>query len=527
MSFNRESVRYEPVHTTEQAGLEVVSGPTAQEKLAQQLQHPANDPAFSSPIPVEGGQQYYSPPPPPGDPRYSQYGQGGGGGEGGYTGHPQFGADTTTPAQERRILGLKRWVFFVILAVVLLVIVGAAVGGGVGGSLASKNNGNSADESSSQTTSSATSTSAPTSSTTSAQVLATPGTFVAVKSSTPNRDDFQSISYLFQDIRTPDIYLTTIIKGGNWAQIGRIEGLNPPPRANSSIAAIQAPDDDTISLYYTADNGTLYDAVGSSTSTNWRMGILAPRTNYGVLVSEGSGMGATWWGNKDDSGPGYRLRIYYVDSAAARVRELAFDADKDPQWFVTPESLEACSPTAKITVAHLMPENSTSTIQETAHLFYQDADNNIRHYPGYDGNWDSDNAETLSQSTVPPDAWLASTIYGDRSSNFTLRLWYIDAATRLNVLTGQGKSSRADPTFNSIGTFGNRQLVNGFTSAAISNGQVPGGPLSAIEWVEDGEQLRIYYQADVAGNRNQNGAVEIAEVPSSGWSTRLNVVELP
>ncbi|KAJ6257455.1 Ferric/cupric reductase transmembrane component [Drechslerella dactyloides] len=514
----------------EQAGLEAVSTLTLQEKLLAQLQHPSNDPTFSAPIPIatEGGELYYDSPPPSVhvDPSFSQYGQGNGGGGGEYSGHPQFASDPTALVPDRRILGLKRWVFFTILAVVLLVVVGAAVGGGVGGSLASKNNGSSASSSDSQTTS-ASSTTATSTSTSSVQVLATPGTFAAVKASTADQDDFQSISYLFQDINTPDIYLTTIKKGGSWAQIGKIQGLNPQPRPNSTIAAIQAPDEETISLYYVAENGTLYDAIGSSTDTIWRMGTLAPRTNYGVLVSQNSGIAATWWGTRGDSGPGYRLRIYYVDSAAARVRELAFNAEENPQWFVTREPLESCSPTAKISVAHLRPDNSSSTLRETAHLFYQNTNGDIRHYPGYDGRWNLNNAETISQSTIPTDAWLTSTIYTDKSSNYTLRLWYIDGGSRLNFIAGEGQSLKADPTFNNIGTFGNRQIVSGLSNAYISDGQVPGGPVAAVEWVENGEQLRLYFQASVAGNNNKNGAVEVAQVPDRGWVTKVNVVELP
>ncbi|KAF3902823.1 hypothetical protein AA313_de0205957 [Arthrobotrys entomopaga] len=221
---------------------------------------------------------------------------------------------------------------------------------------------------------------------------ATPGTFAAVKGSTSGQDDYTSISYLFQDINSPDIYLWTIIKGQDWVEIGKITGLDPPPKANSSFAAIQTPDSDTISIYYAAENGTLFDASGSSTGTNWQNGVMARRTNFGILVSEGSGIAASWWGLKDQEGPGFSLRIYYVDSAASRIRELAFDNDKNPQWFVTEQSFETCSPTAKIGLAHL-PPNATSSDRETVHLFYQNTAGDLRHYPGYDGSWDLDNGE--------------------------------------------------------------------------------------------------------------------------------------
>ncbi|KAF3935015.1 hypothetical protein ABW20_dc0102778 [Dactylellina cionopaga] len=525
----------------EQEGLEVVSiPPPPHEKLVQQI-HSVNSPAYSQLIPadVQHGQQYYNSPPPPVDTRFSQFGQqaypgGGGGGEGGYGGHPQFNNGPAGPpggqtSAEKRICGLKRWVFIVIIIVVIVII--AAVGGGVGASQASKNKNSGATSGDSQTTSTSTSVTsssgtttsgASTSTSTSPPAIATPGTFAAVKSSTSGQEDYGSLTYFFQDINTPDIYMWTIIRGQDWVQIGKLDGLDPPPRPNSSFAAVQAPDDDSISLYYIADNGTMFDVTGSSTNTDWRMGILAPRTNYGVLVSQDSGIGAIWWGFKDDSGPGYRTRIYYVDSAAARVRELAFDADKDPQWFVTDQSLETCSPKAKIAIAHL-PPNATSTLRETAHLFYQDRNGGLRHYPGYDGIWDTANAETISQTTVPEDAYLTASVFVDEASNHTLRVWYLDTSSRLSVLTGLGQSKKAIPDFDNIGTFDQRELVNSVTTSYISNGEVDGGSLAVVGWVEGGEQVRIYYQANAQRNDNANGAVEIAG--TNGWASKVLEVE--
>ncbi|KAK6538485.1 hypothetical protein TWF694_010068 [Orbilia ellipsospora] len=515
---------------SEQAGLEVVSVQPA-EKIIQQVEHTTHDAAYSSPIPVAAEQQLpqanaqYNPHPPI-DPRYAQYNQqgypGGGGAGGGYGGNPQFNGSGPAPEfiPERRICGLKRSLF-ITLAVVIGIIIAAAVGGGVGGALASKNNKSSGSSSDSQTTTSAPSTSttgAPTSTTSAGPQYATPGTFAAVKSSTSGEDDYNSISYLFQDINTPDIYLWTIIKGQDWVEIGKIEGLDPPPKANSSFGAIQAPDSDTISIYYAADNGTLFDASGSSTGTNWQNGVMARRTNYGILVSEGSGIAATWWGLKGQNGPGYSSRVYYVDSAAARIRELAFDNNKNPQWFVTNQEFETCSPTAKIGLAHL-PPNATSSDRETVHLFYQTTVGDLRHYPGYDGAWDIENAETISQSTVPDNAYLASSIYTDESTNCTLHVWFLDASARLSVLTGQGQSTRTHPTFENIGTFSQRNLVTGFTSSYISDGQIPGGSLAAVGWVENEEQVRVYFRANLAKNQNEDGAVEIAG--TNGWASKV------
>ncbi|KAF3913340.1 hypothetical protein ABW20_dc0104049 [Dactylellina cionopaga] len=387
---------------SQQPGLEVVSNPpTVPEKLVQK--YSVNDAAYSAPIPVEELHNNYNAPPlGTGLPQYERNeqkgypggwrGGAGAGHAGGYS-NLEFGDDPVAKTPEKRICGLKRWIF-ITLVVAAIVVVAAAVGGGVAASTASKNNKSSSpssDASTPPTSTPPTSTNgAPTSTTSSPPLLATPGTFAVTKSSPSYQDTYNSITYFFQDINTPDIYMWTYKRGQDWVEIGKLDGLNPPPRANSSIAAVRSPDEETISLFYTAENGTLYDIIGSSTDTDWRMGTLAPRTNYGVLVSKDSGIAALWWGMKDMNGPGYSIRVYYVDSAAAQVRELAFDNNKDPQWFVTDKPLESCSPTAKITVAHL-PPNDTSTAQETAHLFYQDKTGNLRHYPGYDGTWSTSN----------------------------------------------------------------------------------------------------------------------------------------
>ncbi|KAK6335740.1 hypothetical protein TWF730_003118 [Orbilia blumenaviensis] len=536
---NRYSVRYEPVHTTEQAGLEVVDTPQAPpEKLIQQLQHPSNDPAYSSPIPVASlGGTYPGPPPPPPVDSYGQQGFAAGS-PGGYGGHPQFNGapPLPEPEPESRICGLKRWVFFVLI-LGAVVVVAAAVGGGVGGALAGRSNNNnnnnsSAGSSDGQSTTAtttttggvATTTSAgPTSTTSAPPQLPTPGTFAAVKSSDPNQDNFNSLTYFFQDINTPDIWMWTHIRGRDWVQIGKLEGLNPAPRANSSIAAVQAPDADTISLFYTAENGTLFDVTGSPQNTDWSMGTLAPLTNYGVLVSEGSGMGASWWGNKDDNGPGYRIRIYYVDSAASRVRELAYDANKTPRWFVTDQQLETCAPQAKITIAHLPPENSTSTRRETAHLFYQNRDGDLRHFPGYDGTWDSSYAETIRETSIPPNAYITASLYVNAARNHTIRLWYLDSSSRLGVITGLGQSKKAFPDFDSLGTFDDRELVSGFSTNYISLGQVDGGSIAVVGWGDGNEQVRVYYRANIRGNGGKNGAVEIAGTPQ--WQSKVLEIE--
>ncbi|KAF3940052.1 hypothetical protein ABW19_dt0208906 [Dactylella cylindrospora] len=453
------------------------------------------------------------------------YGGGGGvatGGGGGVDGVPHFSTSHVAAAKDKTICGLKRWLFFVLVAAAILV-VGGAVGGGVGGSLASRDSGDANSESGTTTTT----TSSSTTSTSTASATPTPGTIAAVKDSTVLEDEQYSLTYFFQDINSPDIYMTNdgAFASMNWTQIGKLEGLDPPPKANSSFAAIQAPGEDVISIYYISDNGTLYDANGTYGTTNWQMGELALQTRYSILVSEDSGIAATWWGLEDDSGPGFRRRIYYVDSAAQRVRELAFDANKNPQWFVTDQPLETCLGKAKIAVAHLPPTESSYN-RETAHLFYQDRSGNLRHFPGYDGDWDYDNAETIRETTVPEGAYLAASIFVNESANYTLRVWFLDVTSRLSLLTGLGQSLKNAPDFENIGTFDDRELVNDLaTSVTISNGETSGGPIAAVGWGSTQEQVRVYYRTNLARNQNINGIYEVAV--TGDYEARIIPVEAP
>ncbi|EWC46037.1 hypothetical protein DRE_04830 [Drechslerella stenobrocha 248] len=513
MAFDRQSVRYEPVQTTEQAGLEVVAQPAPSDKF------PVNAPSDALPIPVATefqSQQYL-------DPKYGQYGQAYQGGDSrgfdGYGAAESGGVGAVAAASSgKRICGLKRWVFFVILAVVVLVIAGGIGGGIAGGLLSSRSNNANGGDSNSQAAANSTGTS-PTSSASAIPAIATPGTFAAVKASEGLMDNVKGITYFFQDINTPDIYMWRQL-GDDWRQVGKLEGLNPPPRANSSIAAVQAPDQSSISLFYTADNGTLFDAIGTFGSASWRMGQLAALTNYKAEVAPGSGIAASWWGRARSS-----IRVYYVDSGVARIREVAYDEDKNPRWFITTQEFEQCSQSAKVAVAHLPPRNSTNVMGETIHLFYQDRNNNVRHYPGYNGLWDVTNAETIRQTTIPTDAYLAASINLNPALDYPLRLWYIDSSSRLSFILGEGQSIATDPNFQNLGTFGDRQIATSFPNAVVSNGQVPGGSLAVITWT-DGDQARVYFQAGLATNNNRNAATEIA-LDDTTWQTRIFDVEAP
>lgn len=76
----------------------------------------------------------------------------------------------------------------------------------------------------------------------------TPGTIAAVRTETEFGSSPREveITYFFQDIHTPDIYMTRYTIRDGWQQVGKLEGLNPEPRANSTIAATRAPGEDVV-----------------------------------------------------------------------------------------------------------------------------------------------------------------------------------------------------------------------------------------------------------------------------------------
>ncbi|KAF3925247.1 hypothetical protein ABW20_dc0105382 [Dactylellina cionopaga] len=299
--------------------------------------------------------------------------------------------------------------------------------------------------------------------------------------------------------------------------------------ANSSFAAVQEPGDDRITLFYVAANGTLFNAIGSPTNASWRMGDLAPSTKYAILVSEGSGIAAQWWGLRTNVRFGYSLRVYFVERASTRVQELAYDGDKEIQWFVTDQALEVCSPQAKIALAHLQPASLTNKTRETMHLFYEGKDGSLRHFPGYNGFWGPGltfyncEVEVIDQNTTINGGHLAATVYDNDRANCTLRVWFIDDQSRLSVISGLGQSNRAYPNFNGTGTFGDTKLASGFTKNYVSSAEIAGGSIAAVNWNGgDGEeQFRLYYRANVTGNNGRNGTAEIG----SGTNWLTNIIE--
>ncbi|EPS37581.1 hypothetical protein H072_8722 [Dactylellina haptotyla CBS 200.50] len=410
MTVDHESVRYEPLQAMDQPGLEVAPN-TAPEKYTEP------PPISSSPIPLYGEQVFRVKSVP--DPQHP------------YTGHPQF--NTLEPINRRdRICGLSKRVFIFTIVGVILLIAGA-IGGAVGGVLASKNKTNSA---------------APPSTT------PLPGTFAAVQATRSGSNGGGSITFLYQDYLSTGIYMWTQIPGvqdgnGNFINYGRLEGLKPEPRANSSIAAVQVPDDSNIFLFYIGNDGTLYDATGPSTGANWTTGSLASNTENNIKVSQGSGIAATWWGLKDGSG-NYGLRVYYVEDSTNRIRELAFNSTQNPQWYITDETLEISSPTAKIAVAHL-PPNGTNDLGETAHLFYQDPNGLLRHFPGYRGIWNQSYAQTIVTANLVDSSYLSASIYVNQTAGNLLRCYFLDRLSQLRILTGYGYSKILYPSFNGTG----------------------------------------------------------------------------
>ncbi|KAH0498139.1 hypothetical protein TgHK011_005411 [Trichoderma gracile] len=97
------------------------------------------------------------------------------------------GAGMTGNSADKKILGLRKKAFWILVGIVLALVVAAAVGGGVGGGLASKEKGDagSVDEASTTSSGAPTSTSPPPSSTTSSSRTSTSSTTSTSSSSSP------------------------------------------------------------------------------------------------------------------------------------------------------------------------------------------------------------------------------------------------------------------------------------------------------------------------------------------------------
>ncbi|KAK6535911.1 hypothetical protein TWF281_000161 [Arthrobotrys megalospora] len=382
----------------------------------------------------------------------------------------------------RSICGLGRRLFFTIIIGAILFIV-AAIGAGVGASVYVKNK----------------------QSYTLPPLVA--ATFAAVKASTPGLNDFQGMTYFFQEAYdaassryAKPVYFSYINESGIWSEPKMIMGLLPYPRENSSIAAIQVPGEDIISLYYISENGTLFDVIGSPSKSNWRIGNLAQSTGWGARASKDSGIAATW--QTSETGSGYDLRVYYVDSVTSTVRELWHPANEDRGVFHYGQVGEICSPRAKIAIAHLPPNNSTSSIRETVHLFYENRSGGLRHFPIYNGTWVPVYAETILPNAVS-GSYFAATVSTDDTADNPISVFYLDTDNRLQRITGSGKSIREHPTFSSLGTFGEPMLVEGSPEYRRDDslGEIPGGSITVVGWDNKNgtEQVKLLYRSNTAG----------------------------
>ncbi|KAK6362702.1 hypothetical protein TWF730_000158 [Orbilia blumenaviensis] len=356
---------------------------------------------------------------------------------------------------------------------------------------------------------------------TSTRPLLVASSYAVVKASTPGLDNNLGTTYFFQQAfnennpRTDKlIWFSCLGTSGFWSEPSIVQELNPPPRDNSSIAAVQIPGEDQISLFYVAENGTLYDVIGApadksdySSPWRWKRGSLAPFTGWEARVSKNSGIAATWtFDSKLVSVPDnelwrsrYVLRVYYVDSVTSTVRELSRVSEgiSRVRWYLSHIG-ENCSPQAKITVAHLLP-NSTNQGKETVHLFYESRNRSgIRHAPIYNHTWNPEYVTTIMPNSVL-DSYFAATISSDEGNMITL--FYLDADTRLQQITGRGRSKNEYPDYDPLteAQFSEPQLVEGFRlPSRYTTGDVGGGALAALWWLDESrrQNVRILYRPD-------------------------------
>jgi len=367
-----------------------------------------------------------------------------------------------SPRQEKRICGLKRWLFFLLLALIVLII-GGAVGGGIGGSQAGKKS--SGAKPATATTSNSSSTATTTSGV--ATATSTPGSIAAAQVR-----DSNEIAVFYQDTATSDIYLSGYYGSGpSWHSGVKINGINPLPKPNSSIAAVyNLTDSETINLFYIAENNTMFNAYGTINSTSWTMGTLASDTSYSVLVADGGGMTACPWMDLQST-PAFSMRVYYIDRATSSVKELGIDPGT--KWFVTTAVFEKAGPQSQISSAWLPGYNFSNITNEVTHLFYQDTRGNIRHLPGYNGYWSLNNAETLDNVAV--GTYFSSVVWSDDKKLDTLRLFWFDSSGNIERRNGKGASA-ATTNNTGIGTFSAAQTVQA-TWPTVVKAQVPYGPI--------------------------------------------------
>lgn len=56
------------------------------------------------------------------------------------------------------------------------------------------------------------------------------------------------ITLFFQDTQTPQIYMSHFTPKDGWDLVGMLEGLEPAPKPNSSIAAVRMPGGDKVCI---------------------------------------------------------------------------------------------------------------------------------------------------------------------------------------------------------------------------------------------------------------------------------------
>ncbi|EWC47304.1 hypothetical protein DRE_03423 [Drechslerella stenobrocha 248] len=382
--------------------------------------------------------------------------------------------------RQRRICGLRRRVFFILLGLLLVV---AAVGAVVGRFV------NRPDTSERDGPPRPTDPSAPSGTTVPIAVGAVSGSNFGVGNSVIRQDNNTQMFYI--TMAGTDPQRDTVL----------ISGLDPPPSKNTSFAMLQAPGSTTMRLFYTAENNTMFDAYGTADNGNWTMGRLAVDTRYRALVSPGSGFAATPWAvkNRDNN---YSLRVYYVDRATQSVQEIAYD--QGGNWVLTFIRLPRALSNGKVALAWVQASNFSFTDNQVLHVFYQDQQANLVHVPTYDGIWNiteySENLGALAEGT-----YLAASVTQDTvGTNNTLRVMWLSQDSHLTLLRGEGASPRIVKGFQPRGTFSTpMNVVNLPESRNLAVGAVPGGTIAALSFVDE---IRVFYQS----GQTETSIVEVA-----------------
>ena len=259
----------------------------------------------------------------------------------GYGDHQHVQHPVPAPA-ERRIWGLKRKTFFVVLAVVLLVVIGAAVGGGVGGTVG-KNSEKKSDPSTGGGAGGAGGGgggggdggggSSPGNTTNNSPVLGN-SSISAINWTDSSNVEFNAV---FWQAKTTDLMMSLWDSQGNaWDQVNITDkmgatSVNVTAKPGTPLAAAargypwtvsklkNVAGDFGIALFYLSPQNTILEVYSTDPrGGSWKLGDLTTSSSNTIKTASNSQLGA-WWGLCETNCSGNILLAYEDENQALRI----------------------------------------------------------------------------------------------------------------------------------------------------------------------------------------------------------------